>query len=297
MIELTIPRRWVRVRSLYCFSITTAWANCAGVTSRLMTDSRELSYSRITARMSLGGSCSSTSISAASPSVSASSTKADSAPTMSPAAIRLWVLVMRARWFIFLILAVEALLDHPVGAGFFARTGVAFFFGVQRVHISLKVFIRVLLRLMDVGGRCGGLAVHVFQTGGDGQKPVAQGLFAYDLDQVLRPRRRMNRIGQAVPVGEILRRQGQQMFHHRRRFERKALMQDHRHHLGTELHHLQQEFQLLASLCQPLAHHVTAFGVRPQVFQLSLVGRAQVAEKGRNIHGLGVFMSWTLRSN
>ena len=95
-----MPRRWVRVRSLYCFSITTARANWAGVTSRLMTDSLELSYSRITARMSFGGNCSSTTISAASPSASASSTSADSAPTMSPAAISVCVFSIRARWFV-----------------------------------------------------------------------------------------------------------------------------------------------------------------------------------------------------
>ena len=95
--ELIMPRKCVRLKSLYCFSMTTARANCSGETSRLTTDSLELSNSRMTARMSLGGSCSSTTISAWSPSASASSTNARSAPEISPAAIRLWVLEIRAR--------------------------------------------------------------------------------------------------------------------------------------------------------------------------------------------------------
>ena len=77
--------------------MTIACANCAGVTSRLTTDARDGSYSRITARMSLGSSWSSTTISALSPSASASSVRADSAPAISPAAIRLRVFVIRAR--------------------------------------------------------------------------------------------------------------------------------------------------------------------------------------------------------
>ena len=139
MMEFIMPRRWVRVRSLYCFSITTARANCSGLTNRLMTDSLEVSYSRMTAKMSLGGICSSTTMRAWSPSASANSTKAASAAAMSPEAIRLWVLAMRVRafmvWFSVklidlgcLFFAVEALLDHPSVAGFFAGAGFFFFF-------------------------------------------------------------------------------------------------------------------------------------------------------------------------
>ena len=65
----------------------------------------------------------------------------------------------------------------------------------------------------------------------------------------------------------------------------KGLVQDHGHHLGAEVHHLQQEVQLFALFSQALVKDVVAFRVRVEVVQLGLVSRAQLLEEWGNAHG------------
>ena len=76
------------------------------------------------------------------------------------------------------------------------------------------------------------------------------------------------------------------MFHHRGLRETKSLVEYHRHHFGAEFHHLHQEADLPALLAQTLAQHVPPLGVKRQIVQFSLVRRAQIAEKGGDVHGL-----------
>ena len=128
------------------------------------------------------------------------------------------------------------------------------------------------------------LVVHVLQTRRNGQKPVPHRLLQHHLGQVLRPGWQNNGIGKGCPFGQLIRFLGQKPVHHCRFFELKPLVEDHRHHLGAEFHHLQQKAEFLAPLGQALAQHVPAFRVKRQIIDFSLVGRAQFVEEGGNAH-------------
>ena len=57
----------------------------------------------------------------------------------------------------------------------------------------------------------------------------------------------------------------EQMVHHGGQLETETFMKNHRHHLGAELHHLDQKTDLFAFVGQTLTQHVTTFRVKRQI--------------------------------
>ena len=129
-----------------------------------------------------------------------------------------------------------------------------------------------------------GVLLQVFQASSHGQKACALGLAQHRLRQVLRPRLQRHGVAQAVPVGQLIHGQAQQMLQRRRLGKAKASVEHHGHHFGGQFHHLHQKRHLVALFGQALAQHVVAFGVRHQIVQLGLVGRAQVIKIRRKFH-------------
>ena len=128
------------------------------------------------------------------------------------------------------------------------------------------------------------MLVQILQPCRHDHESGSSGLAQNGLSQAGGPRFQRDRARQRAPLGQVVGPLAEQVLHHRRLGKTEALMKDHRHHLGRQLHHLHQETDFRALFCQPLAQHILALRVRNQVVQLGLVGRTQVIKVGRKFH-------------
>jgi hypothetical protein len=69
-------------------------------------------------------------------------------------------------------------------------------------------------------------------------------------------------------------------------------MQDHGHHLGVELHHLDQKAELAALFSEAFVQDIVTFEIRAQVVELGLVGGAQVVEEVGGGDGEDALVGW-----
>ena len=180
------------------------------------------------------------------------------------------------------------MIRHPVGAGFFAGACiarvVAIFVGVKFILIVAVVVIFTGLVFSALRVQRLRLAGHVMKPCGHRQKPLAAVCFQDHLGQFGSPRGKFDSAGKLAPGRKRIAVVCEQQVQRGRLSKDKAVVEDDRHHLGAELHHLNEKTDFLAFFIQALRQYVAPVRVKGQVVDLGAVGRAQVSKERGNAH-------------